>query len=231
MMQSIHKSDEQWETFNRNKAKANFPRWPNEVMVKLTFGSYLKNRISLDEHSNVLDVGCGFGNNLMPFLERGCNCFGTEVTRDMAAQTQSIISTRGFSADIRYGKNNALPFQESFFDLVLSINVLHYEGAEDAVGAALAEYKRVLRDSGRLVLITVGPSHTIIERSAVRGPHIYEIQNYDFRDGVLFYCFNSLKYMEHVLGGFFTEVETGRVTESLMTLNLDFFVAACKVKK
>ena len=97
----------------------------------------------------VLDVGCGFGNNLLPFLEFGCECHGTEVTPKMAAQTQEILSGRGYQAEIRCGKNDNLPYPDETFDLLLSIGVLHYAGSEEEVGRTMAEYARVLKTGGR----------------------------------------------------------------------------------
>ena len=224
-------TDKDWETFNKNKAKTNYPKWPNEAMVKVAFGNYLNSKIIINPGLKVLDVGCGFGNNLIPFIDAGCECYGTEVTSEMAAQTQEILEQRGFKADIRFGKNDELPFDDSFFDLLLSINVLHYAQTEDRVGAALREYSRVLTKNGRFILITVGPDHIIIKKAKVIGPNQYRIQNYDFRDGTCFYCFNRIEYMDYFLSQFFADVEVGRLTEQLMTLNLDFFIGTGKSKK
>ena len=128
-----------WEDYFKNTVKHNYPKWPNEVMVKIIFGSYLKNKININSKFRVLDVGCGFGNNLLPFLDIGCQCFGTEVTEMVARQTQRILQVRGFDVDIRCGKNTGLPFEDNLFDLVLSINVIHYEKTEKDIRLALAE--------------------------------------------------------------------------------------------
>jgi ubiquinone/menaquinone biosynthesis C-methylase UbiE len=144
-LSKIEQKDKDWEIFNKNKVKRNYPKWPNEAMVKIAFGDYLRNKIIINPELKVLDVGCGFGNNLVPFLDIGCECYGTEVTPEMAAQTQEILKQRGFKADIRFGKNDELPFDDSFFDLLLSINVLHYAQTEDKIGDALREYNRVLK--------------------------------------------------------------------------------------
>jgi len=217
-----------WEQFNANQAKANYPQWPNEAMLKMVFGSYLKHRISLTPETRVLDVGCGFGNNLLPFLVRGLRCSGTEVTEDMAAQTKGILKERGFDADIRFGTNRQLPFADGSFDLLLSMNVIHYEASRQNVEAAFAEYARVLDTGGRLVLMTVGPTHAILKEAKVIEPHVYEIRNYDFRDGSRFYAFDCDECLQKCLEKDFKNVETGRVQESLMTVNLDFWAASAE---
>lgn len=217
-------SDIKWEVFNEEKEKTNYPLWPNEAMVKLVFGNYLKNKINITPFSKVLDVGCGFGNNLLPFLNMRCGCFGTEVTEAMAAQTQEVLSKRGCAATIRYGKNTHLPFQGNMFDLLLSINVIHYEENAEQINNAFFEYKRVLREGGRLVLMTVGPAHDIFRRAEPLGNHHYEIKNYDFRNGEKMFFFEDTEYLKSCMDIFFSDVETGRVTEELMNGKLDFLI-------
>jgi 2-polyprenyl-3-methyl-5-hydroxy-6-metoxy-1,4-benzoquinol methylase len=69
----MKKSESKWTEFSLDKIKDNFPVWPIEVMVKVLFGEYLKGaKPTLDKGKKVLDVGCGFGNNLLPFLLKGC---------------------------------------------------------------------------------------------------------------------------------------------------------------
>lgn len=220
-----------WEQFNANKAKTNYPQWPNEAMLKLVFGSYLKHKIALKDDMRVLDIGCGFGNNLLPFLVRGYRCSGTEVTQDMAGQTKTILKERGFDTDIRFGTNRSLPFADNSFDLLLSINVIHYEANRKNVEAAFREYARVLDKGGRLVLMTVGPTHAILKEAKQLEPHVYQIQNYDFRDGTCFYGFDCDECLHKCLETDFKNVETGRIQESLMQVQLDFWAASAESKK
>jgi SAM-dependent methyltransferase len=39
----------------------------------------------------VLDVGCGFANNLVPFADIGCECHGVDLHPEMAATVQEIM--------------------------------------------------------------------------------------------------------------------------------------------
>ncbi len=220
-----------WEVFNKNKGKGNYPVWPNEVMVKLVFGNYLNKKIQVDEKTRILDVGCGFGNNLLPFLTKGCACSGVEVTSAMAAQTQEILKERGFVAIIREGNNRKIPFPDDSFDLLLSINAIHYEASDDAIQRAFKEYRRVLVNGGRLVLITVGLDHSIIKQAKPVEPHKYLIRDYDFRDGTHFFCFETQEYLKGALDKVFTHTETGKVTERLMRYDLDFLIATAEVEK
>lgn len=213
-----------WQQFNTVKAQSNYPQWPIEVMLKLVFGSYLEHPMKITGESRVLDVGCGFGNNLTPFLVKGCPCAGTEVTPAMAEQTRAILADRGFDADIRPGLNQDLPFTDNSFDLLLSTSVLHYEPSAADVRAALQEYRRVLAPGGRLFIMTVAPEHAILQKAERLGEGRYRIRDYDFRDGETFFCLETEDNARRVIADYFTQVEIGRVTEQLMKHRLDWFL-------
>jgi len=57
---------------------------------------------------------------------------------------------------------------------------------------------------------------------------VYEIQNYDFRNGSNYFYFDNLKYLESYLATHFSTIELGQVTEKLMAHSLDFFIAVAK---
>ncbi len=177
----------------REKAVGQYPKWPNEVMLKLIFGgtNYLAEPVSPRPEWRVLDVGCGFGNNLVPFADIGCACHGVDIHAEMAATAQEVMDGRGFSAEFREGSNRSLPYPDGHFDLVLSVNTLHYEGTELLVMAALNEFRRVLKPGGVLYLSTVGPAHEIYRRAEVMGQHRYKIRDFGFRTGQEFFFFDN----------------------------------------
>ena len=79
MSQQQDNARENWETYYLAEGKSNRAQWPNEAMSRVVFGKYLEKSIQVGSHTKVLDVGCGTGNNLLPFLDRGCECSGVEV--------------------------------------------------------------------------------------------------------------------------------------------------------
>jgi SAM-dependent methyltransferase len=228
------KSDDATEKWNeeikRESAARKYPKWPSEAMLKILFGGgdYLKSPFKPSPAWRVLDVGCGFANNLVPFADIGCDCHGVDLHPEMAATAQAVMDERGFKTRIQAGSNRALPFPDAHFDLLLSINTLHYEGSEENVLAAFKEFRRVLKPGGGVYLSTVGPEHEIYRRAKLLGHHRYQVQNFDFRDGEEFFFFDSERYLRHYCEQVFTDVETGRVTEKLINLPLDFLVALCR---
>ncbi len=218
----------EWADFAVERSNTNYPKWPNEVMVKMIFGSYLGESIKPQPNGKVLDVGCGFGNNLRPFLDMGCECHGIEIHPDMVKVANEVISGWGYEANVQTGSNRALPYEDNSFDLLISINALHYEGSEENIEAALHEFHRVLKPGGGLYISTVGPEHEIFQRARPLGHHRYRVQDWDFRDGQEFFFFDNENYLKLYCEKHFPHVEVGKVVENLMTLQVGFLTAACK---
>lgn len=218
---------QEWnEEFLRELDAGNFPKYPNEVMLKLVFGSYLEKPLMPQPSWKVLDVGCAFGSNLIPFADMGCEVYGVDIHSEITINAEKVMNARGYDkVEFCEGSNRALPYPDDHFDLILSINTLHYESSEKDLLDALAEFRRVLKVGGAVCLSTVGPDHTIYQRSKLVDEHINLIQDFGFRSGEKFFFFDNERYLSHYLSKFFTNVETGKVTEKLMTLPLDFLVA------
>ena len=221
--------DEWARELERQKQSGHYPRWPNEAMLKVIFGSsYLKTPLKPQANWRVLDVGCFFGNNLIPFADIGCECHGVDIHPEIALKAAEVMAQRGFKATFKEGSNRSLPYPENHFDLLLSVGTLHYEGRKDRILAALKEFRRVLKPGGCLYLCTTAPLHDLEMRSEAIGEHRYQIRDWDFRDGTILFFFDSDRYLHDTCNIFFENVETGRVTERLMSLTVDSFIAVCR---
>lgn len=221
---------QEWnQEFLRELATGNFPKYPNEVMLKLIFGSYLEKPLKPQPNWKILDVGCAFGSNLIPFADMGCAVYGIDIHSEIALNAEKVMNARGYDkVEFREGSNRSIPYPDDYFDLILSVNTLHYESTEDNVLGALAEFRRVLKMGGAVYISTVGPDHEIYRRSKLIEQHINLIQDFGFRTGEKFFFFDNERYLKHYLSKCFAAVETGKVTEKLMTLPLDFLVAVAR---
>ena len=200
-------------------------QWPNETMVKVLFGSYLASTRKPVAGDRVLDIGCGAGQNLLPFAACGCEVFGVELTQGMIEHTRSALAERGISATLAVGTNRAIPFPDESFEFLLSVNSIHYENNLAHYRAALKEYARVLRQGGKLFICTTGPNHEIRAKATRLDEFSHRIADYDFRNGeVMTYMPDETRFRDF-LGETFSDVEIGRTTEKLMTRTLDYLVA------
>ena len=218
---------EEWNQWSENMVKGNYPKWPNEPMLKTLFGSYSSAPIKPQPNWKVLDVGCGFGNNLVPFAELGCECHGVEIHPDMVKLSEEILGKRGYKAEIQEGINRKLPYPDGHFDLLLSVATIHYEGTEENVLAALREFRRVVKPGGLIYIATAGPAHEIYCRAEMLGDHRYRIRDYDFRNGQEFFFFDNEKYLQYYCAQVFQGVEVGRIKEELFGFNVDHIIALC----
>ena len=96
----------------------------------------------------VLDVGCGTGADLKPYGEGGCEMYGIDLSPSMLGRARNKF---GGSADLRLGDAAHMPFQDRFFDLVLSSYTLH-EMPNNRRSSVINEMIRVVKNDGNLLL-------------------------------------------------------------------------------
>jgi ubiquinone/menaquinone biosynthesis C-methylase UbiE len=99
--------------------------------------------------ASILDVGCGTGVYLEMYHKFECSLHGIDTSPAMLKVARERL---GDDADLRNVDASKIPHQDGFFDLVLSMLVLHE--MEDVVrNAVLQEMKRVVKPDGRILLI------------------------------------------------------------------------------
>ena len=96
-----------------------------------------------DRRPRILDVGCGTGANLIMLSKYG-DAEGVDVSEDALA----FCRERGLD-NVKLGAGEALPYEDSTFDLVTAFDVV--EHMDDDL-AGLSEMQRVLRPGGRVLL-------------------------------------------------------------------------------
>lgn len=110
-------------------------------------GHALRALDALPEGARILDAGCGTGGFLAKLraAHPKAALFGLEYAEGAASRAAAKAG-----AHVAAGTVNALPFPDAGFDAVVSLDVLCHDAVEEA--AALAEFRRVLRPGGLLVL-------------------------------------------------------------------------------
>ena len=98
----------------------------------------------------VLDAGCGAGHTALACAPTAREVIAYDLTPAMLAQVQRLAAEREIANIVtRQGDVAALPFADDEFDLVVSRYSAHHWGQPEA---ALAEFGRVLRPGGRVIL-------------------------------------------------------------------------------
>jgi demethylmenaquinone methyltransferase/2-methoxy-6-polyprenyl-1,4-benzoquinol methylase len=97
----------------------------------------------------VLDIGCGTGTGMAPYLDGGCSVVGVDISEGMLAQAKNRL---GQSASLVMTGAGRLPFADLQFDLVRASMVVH-EISAPARPLVMAEMARVTRGDGRLLVV------------------------------------------------------------------------------
>lgn len=102
----------------------------------------------LTRDSTVLEVGCGTGNYIAALQSVSrCSCWGVDPSEEML----SVAAARCGEASVKPGRAERLDFPGGLFNLVFSVDVIHYVGDR---AEHFREAHRVLRPGGRLCTVT-----------------------------------------------------------------------------
>ena len=112
----------------------------------------------------VLDFGCGGGAVVRMLRAAGVDCYGADTFYDGAEYRGELFEQLLDAGIVRaIGADGVLPFEDAFFDLVISDQV--FEHVEDLEGV-LDQLDRVLRPGGRMY-------HHFPSREVLREGHIH----------------------------------------------------------
>jgi ubiquinone/menaquinone biosynthesis C-methylase UbiE len=97
---------------------------------------------------DLLDAGCGSGGMLAALARRFPSA--SLAGMDLSEHAIELTARRATGATLAAGSVNQLPFPNSQFDFVLSLDVLTNRGVDDQI--ALREAYRVLQSGGELIV-------------------------------------------------------------------------------
>ena len=93
----------------------------------------------------ILEIACGNCRQLIPF--KGCELYGIDFSPKMIEKANQFCKEHNIEVDLRVSEATALPFDNSFFDVVLFLYSLHNLKEEDRT-KALQEMFRVMKPGG-----------------------------------------------------------------------------------
>ncbi len=112
----------------------------------------IDNHIKLSGNEDILDIGCGGGQNIANFLKRsngkvfGLDSSPASVAKSLKKNKKAVIEGRTLivQADV-----SAIPFENETFDLVTAFETIYFW---DDIISGFKEAKRVLKPNGRFVV-------------------------------------------------------------------------------
>lgn len=205
------------------------PIWPNEFLVKLVSSSaYSKIKESMKESPKVLEVGIFAGNNARMLRDEGYSVYGSEVNQDMVDLGVQSLSKMGISdVEIRIGANDKLDYPDEFFDLLVSINTIHYS-AGDVSQEAVSEFARVLKPGGFAVIETPSEQHYVRSSSFRSSELKWEWKAGGFREGSLLGFFDNAQHFKACLSKSFSDISILTRSEQFENRELAWWIAVCR---
>lgn len=158
----------------------------------------------------VLDLGCGAGRNLIYLLKQNFQVYGIDISEEACTILKRYLKNETGKIDIRIGNMfERLPYEDDFFDAVISIQVLHH-GTYDEIKKVISEIRRILRKDGFLFVTLPGRyAHGKIRPFIVKtarkiAPNTYVptigdeagITHFIFNKHLIKKCFQGFKIME-----------------------------------
>ena len=196
-------------------SKLNFP---DENLIRIFSDKY---DLVPRPPAKVLDHGFGHGNNLIYFASLGYECAGCEISENLIAEVNLLFEKVGEKTELRQIVDLSIPFEDNSFDIVVSWNVLHYNGTRKAVQKVIDEFHRVIKPGGVLLLSTLHHDNAIFDRMVEIENGTYLIKQesqYDNRKGLKFFAAEN----ENELAGMFqnySTVKCGKVYFDLFNYN------------
>ena len=130
-------------------------RWYDKLFEPMNKGLRLLGlrMFRLKERMTILDVGCGTGVHLELYQRYRCDLYGIDPSPSMIEIARKRLGDR---AELHLGDASEMPYEDRSFDLVISMLALH-EMNHSTRSSVISEMKRVLKDTGRMLLIDYHP--------------------------------------------------------------------------
>lgn len=117
----------------------------------------LVNAVKDKKIERVLDVGCGAGQELLPFLEKTeAFCVGLDAAEEFGAVGTEFFAAQGFTDNFALirSQGEKLPFANESFDVILCRVALPYMNNRQTI----TEIARIMRSGGVFLLKTHAPA-------------------------------------------------------------------------
>src|SRR3989344_8170650 len=129
-------------------AKERFqPKYPADYVVRFLFTHFPRD---FKERSNlkILDLGCGAGASTVFLAKEGFLTYATDISEPGLKVAEKRLKDNNLKATLENASMEKQPFEDEFFDGVISFGVLYYN-TEDGFKKAVDEIYRTLKKGGK----------------------------------------------------------------------------------
>ncbi|MBU1083864.1 MAG: class I SAM-dependent methyltransferase [Candidatus Omnitrophota bacterium] len=209
--------------------------YPAEYVIRIFKGSYP--RLNLDKSKfqgkKICDIGCGTGRNMYFLRTRGFDVHGVEITEPIVDKVRQNLKKAGVDkAEVRVGTNDNIPFEDGFFDYLLSWNACYYMGDSDDFGKHVRELSRVLKKGGYLIMSIPQKTCYYYEGSETlkKGYRIIRNDPFNVRNGAVLRIFEDVDEIKEEFSGNFENFVTATDHDDCFGLNYHLHMIICQKK-
>jgi ubiquinone/menaquinone biosynthesis C-methylase UbiE len=221
--------NERYEHFYANRRGMRV--YPTEFVVRTFLAKYAGlNFKKPDVGDKVLDVAFGDGRNTVFLCEQGFKVSGIEITEGIVNQTSTRLSSLGYEADLRVGRNSKIPFPEGYFDTILACHCCYYCDEGETFADNMKEYARVVKPGGWLVASVASKNSYIFKDAVSLSDGSFRIQTdpYGNRDGYRLHAFSKSEDIGAFLSPWFCNFSFGFADNSYYGLSERLFWVVCQ---
>ena len=126
-------------------------------------------RIPIDPGTRMLDVACGAGQIAIPAARAGVRVTGIDIALNSIETARARAQAEGLKIRFDEGDVEMLPYEDSSFDLVVSLIGAMFAPRPEQV---VAELTRVCRPGGRIVMANWTPEGFVGQMFKIIGKHV-----------------------------------------------------------
>ena len=102
----------------------------------------------------IMDLGCGAGRHTVYLAQRKFEVYGIDIAEEGIKRAKNLLHEKNLLGTLTIGSiHNPLPYDDNFFDSVISIRVIHH-GRIESIQRIIKEMERVTRPGG-YIYVTV----------------------------------------------------------------------------
>lgn len=141
-------SEQAWEEIYSGQGFNHKNNYPQDEIVRFIARSFFKIPFAQRKKIKILDLGCGWGNNLKFLTDQGFNAYGIDFS-PAAIEHSKIINKNVFVGDIK-----KLPFENQMFDAVIDRCSIQHNNLQN-IELIISEVYRVLKKEGKFYSVMV----------------------------------------------------------------------------
>jgi ubiquinone/menaquinone biosynthesis C-methylase UbiE len=184
--------------------------YPAEGVIRILKGSFPDLKMSTPVCGRILDLGCGDGRHFPLFAQIGLTAYGTEISSSICEKLIKQLNELKIPfSEILKGTTNCLPFEDMFFDYLLTWNSCYYMSVSETLDftSHVAEMARVLKKNGWIICSIPKKSSFIFKGSTpakVAGYRVLAKDPWGTREGEIMRCFETRNEVESEFSKWFT---------------------------